>query len=169
MGWGFLAREDVVAAMTKGDVALSPQVTDQCAIDLDQRDIEAQLTKKTPESFEVAKTIYQQGGHYESCAQVTLQEPLENNLRGDTPVMGENADGEDVSGEAYEDYVAGQSVIKVRYSTTNLQKSYVGCQVGGPPEADRMTRGCFKGPTGVSTLACGLRRGAVCVVLCWGW
>ena len=58
MGWGFSAREDAVAAMTKGDVALSPQVTDQCAIDLDQRDIEAQLTKKTPESFEVAKTIY---------------------------------------------------------------------------------------------------------------
>ena len=42
------------------------QVTDHCAVDLDQLAIETQLAKQTDESFEAARKIYNEGGNSKS-------------------------------------------------------------------------------------------------------
>lgn len=124
------------------------QVTDHCAIDLDQQAIEAQLALKTPEAFENAQRIYKEGGNSKSYAQVTLTTPLTAALQKGDSVMGRNTQGNEVAGKAYGDYDAGVSVIKVQYTTTDIQESYVECQVGGMTSDSHNTKGCLVGPTG---------------------
>mmetsp|Transcript_20680 Transcript_20680/g.43807 ORF Transcript_20680/g.43807 Transcript_20680/m.43807 type:complete len:555 (+) Transcript_20680:69-1733(+) len=119
------------------------QVTDHCAIDRDQAAIEAELAKKTPEAFENALRIYNEGGNSKSYAQVTLTTPLSTFIGAGTAILGRNAEGNEVAGKAYEDYQAGTSVIKVQYATTDIQEAYVQCQVGALTEADRNLSGCF--------------------------
>ena len=124
---------------------MTKQVTDHCAIDRDQQAIEAQLALKTPESFENAQRIYKEGGHSKSYAQITLTgDGIASDLKKDDPVMGRNAEGNEVSGKAYEDHNAGSKVLKIAYSTTDIQSSYVGCQVGGLQDSDSNQKGCFK-------------------------
>ncbi len=118
-------------------------MTDHCAIDRDQAAIEAELAKKTPEAFENALRIYKEGGNSKSYAQVTLTTPLSTFIGAGTAILGRNAEGNEVAGKAYEDYQAGTSVIKVQYATTDIQQTYVGCQVGALTEADRNLSGCF--------------------------
>jgi len=127
------------------------QVTDHCAIDLDQAAIEAELAKKTPEAFQTALRIYQEGGYSKSYAQITLISPLTTFVGTGTTIIGRNADGNEVAGKAYEDYQSGTSVIKVQYATTDIQATYVECQVGGLPEGSRNLVGCFD-ESGVLTI-----------------
>lgn len=51
---------------------------------------------------------------------------------------------------AHADYAPGTTAIGVRYATTDLQASYVQCQVGALPEPN--LRGCLAGPTGELTI-----------------
>mmetsp|Transcript_6625 Transcript_6625/g.10377 ORF Transcript_6625/g.10377 Transcript_6625/m.10377 type:complete len:465 (-) Transcript_6625:4435-5829(-) len=117
------------------------QVTDQCAIDLDQRAIEGQLGLQTLESFENARKIYNQGGNSKSYALINLACGLASSIGKGEIITGMNAEGNAISGEAYEDYEAGSAVVKVQYPTSDIQDNYVECQVG----ALSVTRldGCF--------------------------
>jgi len=110
--------------------APSSQVTDQCAIDLDQEDIFTQLTLDTVNSFERARKIYQEGGHSKSYAYITLTKGLESGVQEGDKLLGRNVEGDQVSGTAYENYAAGVKVVKFRYTTTDIPESYVECQVG---------------------------------------
>ena len=116
-------------------------MTDHCAIDLDQAAIETQLALRTPESFIAAKKIYNDGGNSKSYAEVTLTTPLTAELRKGDEIIGKNAKGNSVGGKAYKDFDSGESLIKVQYTTTDIQENYVQCQVGALVEPN--TRGCF--------------------------
>jgi hypothetical protein len=119
------------------------QVTDHCAIDLDQKALESQLALKTPEGFESAQRIYKEGGNSKSYAQVFLSAPLGTDIKKGDSIMGRNSEGNEVSGTAYQDYGANDQTIKVQYYTTDLQATYVECQVGGmTPETTNM-KGCL--------------------------
>ena len=118
-------------------------MTDHCAIDRDQAAIEAQLAIGTNESFENALKIYKEGGNSKSYALVTLSPALTASIEKGASIMGKNANGNEVSGKAYEAYSDGTSVIKVQYTTTDIQANYVGCQVGGLISTDINKNGCF--------------------------
>merc|ERR1712070_1144416 len=117
-------------------------VTDHCAIDLDQKEIEEQVAKGTNDSFENAMKIYKNGGNSKSYAQITLTPALTRDLSKGTSIMGKNADGVEVAGMSYSQYSSGDKVIKVQYTTNSIQSSYVGCQVGALVSGVN-TEGCF--------------------------
>jgi hypothetical protein len=118
-------------------------VTDHCAIDLDQSALEEQLAKGTNDSFQNALRIYKEGGHSKSYAQITLTPALSADLPAGTSIMGKNAEGIEVAGKAYEAYTSGNQVIKVQYKTSDIQTSYVECQVGALVTGVN-TAGCFE-------------------------
>mmetsp|Transcript_17593 Transcript_17593/g.31030 ORF Transcript_17593/g.31030 Transcript_17593/m.31030 type:complete len:551 (-) Transcript_17593:84-1736(-) len=122
------------------------QVTDHCAIDLDQKAMEAQISLKTPESFENARRIYNEGGNSKSYAMLTLTVPLKTAIKKGDLIVGKNQEGNEVAGKAYANYDMSTSTIKVQYMTTDLQDSYVQCQVGALVETN--TKGCFVGEMG---------------------
>jgi len=117
------------------------QVTDHNAIDLDQADMEDQLSIGSDVSFEKARRIYADGGHSKSVAVVKLTTPLTRGLSKYTAVSGQNANGVAVYGKLYENYPNGVSQIEIQYKTIDQQKSYVGCQVGGLPRPN--LEGCL--------------------------
>lgn len=117
------------------------QVTDHNAIDLDQQEIEDQLSIGSDVSFQKAKKIYSEGGHSKSVAVVNLDSPLTGALSKYTAVSGVNADGQAVYGKVYADYVNGSASIEIQYLTTDDQRTYVGCQVGGLSKPNLY--GCF--------------------------
>lgn len=117
------------------------QVTDHNAIDLDQEAIEIQLAKRTEAGFQTARDIYTKGGHSKSVAMIALNSPLSSNIEIGTLVTGENAKGQEVLGKVYADYLKGTSTIGIQYKTTDIQKSYVDCQVGALPTPN--TNGCL--------------------------
>lgn len=119
------------------------QVTDHNAIDLDQAEMVGQLSIETAVSFQNARDIYTDGGHSKSVAMVKLSSALTKALSKGTVVSGTNADGSPVYGKVYENYANGESNIGIQYKTTDNQKSYVGCQVGGLPSPS--TDGCYIG------------------------
>merc|ERR1719162_1055214 len=63
------------------------QVTDHCAVDLDQNAIVAQVALKTPEGFENARDIYNNGGHSKSYASVILDTGLSGAVSKGAPVL----------------------------------------------------------------------------------
>ena len=117
------------------------QVTDHCAIDLDQWAMGAELEEKTSDSFEAARAIYNNGGSSKPYAVVTLREPLALRMSKGTPVVGMNSAGGEVFGRLYDDAIDGDSSIRVQYDTSDVQGSYVGCRVGSLVERD--LGGCF--------------------------
>jgi len=117
------------------------QVTDHCAIDLDQEAIEVLLSKATNESYSNAQKIYNNGGHSKSHALITLNKPLTSNIARSQKIMGKNANGEEVSGKSYADYESGVQVIKVLYETSDIMDGYVECQVGALQTVN--TLGCL--------------------------
>jgi len=122
--------------------APSTQVTDQCAIDLDQADIFTQLSLDTVDSFERARKIYNEGGHSKNYAYITLNKGIETGVTEGDTFLARNKEGGQVSGTAYEDYAAGTMYIKFRYTTTDTQESYVECQVGALAKPN--LKGCLK-------------------------
>ena len=94
-------------------------------------------------SFAAARKIYEQGGYSKSVAKVTLSTPLPMQMSKSTPVTGQNANGVAVYGKLYDTYANGATTIEIQYTTSDIQNSYVGCQVGGlaKPNLD----GCFGG------------------------
>jgi hypothetical protein len=117
------------------------QVTDHCAIDLDQLAIEDQLALATDESYEAARRIYNEGGNSKSYASIKLATPLTLDVAKSDSITGSTDDGTQVSLKAYEDYPTGTSNINVLYETTDMQDSYVNCQVGGLVETN--LEGCI--------------------------
>eukprot|EP00581_Thalassiosira_minuscula_P009037 CAMPEP_0183702442 /NCGR_PEP_ID=MMETSP0737-20130205/540_1 /TAXON_ID=385413 /ORGANISM="Thalassiosira miniscula, Strain CCMP1093" /LENGTH=594 /DNA_ID=CAMNT_0025929049 /DNA_START=270 /DNA_END=2054 /DNA_ORIENTATION=+ len=117
------------------------QVTDHCAIDLDQKAIEEQIGIQTEESFDNARRIYNEGGHSDSYAELTLTNPLDMSLRKGEPIIGISNAGGEVYGSAYASYEMGSTVIRLKYATTDVQESYVSCQVGGLIETN--LEGCL--------------------------
>lgn len=120
------------------------QVTDHCAIDLDQKAIETQLALKTDSSFTNARKIYEEGGYSKSYAQITLTSGLTSSIAKGADIMGVNGDGNEVAGKAYTSYAEGAQVIRFQYKTGDVQSSYVGCQVGGLLAENSNTAGCLK-------------------------
>jgi len=121
------------------------QVTDHCAIDLDQKSLEGALGGGTDDSFDAAMKVYTEGGNSKSYALVSLtgEDGLTEAVEKGTEIKGKNADGGDVAGKAYSDYDAGTKEIKVQYKTSDVQSQYVKCKVGGLPSADQDMSGCL--------------------------
>jgi hypothetical protein len=120
------------------------QVTDHNAIDLDQQEIEVQLSDGTDDSISIAKAVYEEGAFSKSYAKVKLTTPLSSKLNKGDKIKGKNADGKDVDGKALKTFESGVRDIEVQYSTTDIQDSYVGCQVGALALAGKeVTEGCF--------------------------
>mmetsp|Transcript_36492 Transcript_36492/g.40608 ORF Transcript_36492/g.40608 Transcript_36492/m.40608 type:complete len:513 (+) Transcript_36492:131-1669(+) len=118
------------------------QVTDHNAIDLDQEAMENQLALANEEAYANALAIYSLGAHSKSSAKVTLVSPLASAATKGTKVTGRNADGNQVVGKLYEDVASGATEVLIQYQTSDIQKSYVTCQVGASQAP--MTDGCFE-------------------------
>jgi len=120
------------------------QITDHAAIDLDQKSIETQLALDTDDAFANAKAIYQEGGHSKSYALIKLSTGLTAAIAKKTPITGVTENGTAVSGKAYSDYSVGDTEIKVQYTTSDIQATYVTCQVGALAlVGEEMLDGCF--------------------------
>ena len=128
------------------------QVTDHCAIDRDQGAIEVELARKTNESWQNAQQIYLQGGNSKSYALITLSEPLRSDVPKGTTVTGKNAAGNEVSGKMYDTTASGAVNVKIQYATTDVQDSYVQCQVGALVGEDINLSGCFAGGENTITI-----------------
>mmetsp|Transcript_6671 Transcript_6671/g.8857 ORF Transcript_6671/g.8857 Transcript_6671/m.8857 type:complete len:395 (+) Transcript_6671:2-1186(+) len=116
-------------------------VVDHSLIDLDQKAIEEQIKVGTAESFNVARKIYEEGGHSKSFAEITLDTALVNPVNKGTSVIGESADGAWVYGSVMADYESNTRDIKVQY-TVDADNSRV-CYVGGLPSDKVDTSGCL--------------------------
>lgn len=103
--------------------------------------MEAQLGLGTDASFANARKIYEQGGHSKSVAQLQLSSGLPVALDKSAQVSGQSASGVAVYGKLYASYAAGATTIEVQYTTTDSQKNYVQCQVGGLSQPNLV--GCF--------------------------
>mmetsp|Transcript_21404 Transcript_21404/g.33590 ORF Transcript_21404/g.33590 Transcript_21404/m.33590 type:complete len:541 (+) Transcript_21404:54-1676(+) len=146
--WGNLRRHlsyEKVATYSPGS-----QVTDHCAIDRDQRALEIELARKTNESWQNAQQIYLQGGNSKSYALITLSEPLRSDVPKGTKVFGTNAAGNEVAGKMYSTTTSGSVTVKIQYATTDLQDSYVQCQVGALVGDDVNLSGCFAGESTIT-------------------
>lgn len=103
--------------------------------------METQLDSYTDAGFAVARNIYTKGGHSKTYAVLTLSSALTSAVPEGTSITGSNADGDVVSGEAYEAVDVGSTTLKFRYSVGSSQATYSGCQVGGLQETN--TAGCM--------------------------
>lgn len=128
-------------------ISYEPQttVTDHAAIDLDQQAIESQLATGTEEGFAAALRIYQEGAFSKSYAEVKLDTALTMDLPAGTEIVGSNSNDDEIRGTLLDEAEAGDVMVRVQYSTTGVQASYVTCQVGANP--DPVFDGCLK-PTG---------------------
>jgi len=141
---GFIASAaDNSSFETVAGYSPATQVTDQCAIDLDQQIIEEQLSERTQDGFDRAFLIYKHGGHSKSYAKVELYKPLSTAIQKNTRILGKNAAGYEVAGLAYDDYDAEETTIRVEYQRSDVQAKYVECQVGALPSLNQNLDGCF--------------------------
>ena len=104
-------------------------------------EIEDQLAIGSEVSFEKARRVYTDGGHSKSVAVVKLASPLTRGLAKSTIVSGKNEGGVTIYGKLLDNYPNGISTIEIQYRTTDSQKTYVGCQVGGLSKPNLV--GCF--------------------------
>ena len=106
-------------------------MVDHAAIDLDQKAMEEQLALRTSESFVRARRIYREGGQRRSYALINLTEPLAMSLTKDAHFfVGKRANGEEVTGNAFDNYPKGATQIGIRYTTIDDQMRYQECNVG---------------------------------------
>ena len=121
-----------------GPCSAPRQVTDHCAVDLDQAAMEAALGLATPD-YDAALAVYTGGGHSKSYAALTLQSGLPAALSKGDPLSGTDQDGLPVAGKAYAAYAAGATEIRFQYITSDFTTSS-----GGTSDANRHV-GCFVG------------------------
>jgi len=115
---------------------------------LDQRAITDQIGLATEEAFDIARAIYEDGGHSSPFASLTLAFPLTAAVPQGTLVYGTSEDGNIVMGETILSQVPGDTTLEVRYSIAAEQATFVGCQVGALPLAgEQTTRGCKRNST----------------------
>jgi hypothetical protein len=120
---------EMIAGYTPGT-----QVTDHCAIDLDQFVIQEQLAFYSDEGVEAARRVYQEGGYSKSYAEVKLSSATTADIAKDEAITGVDDAGAEVTGKAYADYPAGTDTIWVLYTVPDVQADNVMCKVGGLPE-----------------------------------
>lgn len=100
----------------------------QNAIDLDQEAMEAQLALGTTDSY--------------SYAEVTVADPgLPQAIPAGASIVGTTTSGTEVRGMALESAESGAKTLTVQYATTDIQASYVNCQVGALGDAGN-SEGC---------------------------
>ena len=103
--------------------------------------METQIAKKTQSAFDLAKKIYEEGGHSKSYAILTLDTPPTSTITKRTEFIGQNAAGQDVRAKVYAETTDG--TLKLQYLTTSVQASYVDCQVGAlAATGEANTNGC---------------------------
>lgn len=112
-------------------------VIDQNHIDLDQRDIEAQLSLGTDAGYAAAIRVYTEGAHCASYSKLKVQS-LQASLNAGDQVSGLGQDGSTITATVMKNYPKGREEVEVFYAVgTNLSNS---CHVGGNP--DPLTNGC---------------------------
>ena len=117
--------------------------------------MEEQLALATTDSYAQAQAIYEEGAHSKSFAEVTLTDTLPGAIEKGTGFVGTNANGDEVRGVAMEAAPTGATTLKVQYAVSDMQASYVNCQVGALGD-DGNTEGCkflFPNPHDVSRVA----------------
>ena len=100
------------------------------------------MTLLANDDIDGAMDVYEQGAFSDPIAELTLTSPRPQ-LESDTKVTGlSNSKNFEVTGEIIENYPPEleESKIFVAYDTIELQKHYVGCQVGANPNPN--TDGC---------------------------
>jgi hypothetical protein len=126
----------------------STRVTDEAALDLDQREFNLELSeRRIKEGF----IMYKQGGHAGSYARLTLTNVGSQDgevLLAGAKITGNSSFSEPVSGVLKEDVTLSSAtgdvnVLEVVYPVNNTQANYVECQVGGLNALARASRdGC---------------------------
>ena len=100
------------------------------------------MTLLANDDIDGAMDVYEQGAFSDPIAELTLTSPRPQ-LESDTKVTGlSNSKNFEVTGEIIENYPPEleESKIFVSYDTIEIQKNYVGCQVGANPNPN--TDGC---------------------------
>jgi len=118
------------------------QVTDHCALDLDQKAMEVELSKQTDESFLKAGEIYNNGAYSKSFAALTLTTGLATSVNKGQVVTGTSESGSEIAGKMYATFEAGSTDVHFQYKTGDVQSAYVNCQVGALG-ADGNLEGCL--------------------------
>eukprot|EP00562_Extubocellulus_spinifer_P006104 CAMPEP_0178524064 /NCGR_PEP_ID=MMETSP0696-20121128/29437_1 /TAXON_ID=265572 /ORGANISM="Extubocellulus spinifer, Strain CCMP396" /LENGTH=592 /DNA_ID=CAMNT_0020155361 /DNA_START=84 /DNA_END=1862 /DNA_ORIENTATION=- len=125
------------------DYKFDKDMTDHARIDRDQLAIQQALALQTSESFDNAKTIYEEGGHSKSYARLKLVADggLPTKVKKGSAIKGKTADGVTIHGKAYEQAEEGDAVIEVQYPT---DEGAAPCFVGALNLVDNeVTDGCF--------------------------
>jgi len=104
--------------------------------------MEKKLGLGTSDSYQLAKDIYQQGAHSKSFAEVTITGGASGTIPAGAKVVGKTSSGAEVRGKVLDEVASGATTLKIQYKTTDIQDSYVDCQVGALG-ADGNTNGCF--------------------------
>lgn len=103
--------------------------------------MEAQLALGTTDSYILAQKVYEEGAYSKSYAEVTLSTGLSGAIQEGIEIIGESADGGEVRGKVLESAETGATKIRIQYATTDIQASYVNCQVGALEELGNI-EGC---------------------------
>jgi hypothetical protein len=103
--------------------------------------MEEQLALGTTDSYILAQKIYEEGAYSKSYAEVTLSTELSGAVQEDAEAVGKDASGGEVRGRAMESATKGATTLQIQYATTDIQASYVNCQVGALEELGN-TEGC---------------------------
>jgi len=87
-----------------------------------------------------AALVYNEGSHSKSYASITLTKGT-GRIRANTAFVGTTMDGQPIKLLAYEDYDQGETSMKMRYATSDIQAEFSFCNVGANP--DPMLEGCL--------------------------
>ena len=112
-------------------------LTIQAAIDLDQKLLRSLLADG---NLTQASLLYNKGAHSKSYAYITLTEGT-GKINKNTAFVGTTISGKPITLFAYSDYDAGETEIKLRYATSDVQEEYSFCQVGANTEP--VMHGCL--------------------------
>jgi hypothetical protein len=99
-----------------------------------------ELAKFTTDAFTAAQGIYTGGGNSKSVANLDITNGLDGAVTEGDKYTGMSSSGDPVYGTAYGNFDSGASTFIFRYDTTELQDSYLNCQVGGLVVSN--TEGC---------------------------
>lgn len=92
------------------------------------------------QNLTAAALVYNNGAHSKSYAHITLEEST-GKINKNTAFVGTTISGKPIVLYAYSDYDAGETVIKLRYATSDVQEEYSFCQVGANTEP--VIHGCL--------------------------
>jgi len=101
------------------------KVTSHSAIDLDQAAIENVLAVE-PIQYPVVKNIYERGGNSKTYAEFSVPALSFALSKGDVVVGATSG----ITGKMYSSYSKEATVIRVAYSTSDVQATYIGCKGG---------------------------------------